>query len=69
MLVSDPQIKPPKGVHDESWLFDSSMRRGWRAAKRLHPDIVIFLGDMLSAGKYVRSEKECVYRVDVCYTC
>ncbi|KIY67150.1 hypothetical protein CYLTODRAFT_444201 [Cylindrobasidium torrendii FP15055 ss-10] len=65
MLIADPQVKPVGAFSEETWtkwmaeyIFDSNVKRSWHAAKRLRPDVVIFLGDMLSAGKYVRGEKE-----------
>lgn len=70
MLLSDPQVKPPNAMPDDTWggyvaelVFDVSMKKSWRVARTLKPDVVIFLGDMLSGGKYVRSEKECVAKV------
>ncbi|KAF9024829.1 Metallo-dependent phosphatase [Hymenopellis radicata] len=65
MLLSDPQVKPPNAIRDDTWLsslgeivFDVSVKKSWRVAKRFKPDVVVFLGDMLSGGKYVRSENE-----------
>ncbi len=65
MLLSDPQVKPPNAIRDDSWLgslggivFDVSLKKNWRVARRFKPDVVVFLGDMLSGGKYVRSENE-----------
>ncbi|KAI6000673.1 hypothetical protein EDD15DRAFT_1781378 [Pisolithus albus] len=36
----------------------SYLRKSWRVTYRLHPDVVIFLGDTLSSGRYVRSKEE-----------
>ncbi|KIM22047.1 hypothetical protein M408DRAFT_333100 [Serendipita vermifera MAFF 305830] len=34
------------------------LRKGWRAAQTLKPDGVLFLGDMISGGRYARDDEE-----------
>lgn len=61
LLIADAQVPNP-AVAGSSWLGEdtvtSYLRKSWSVAYRLHPDIVIFLGDTLSAGRYVRSKEE-----------
>ncbi|KAJ6587063.1 hypothetical protein DFH09DRAFT_910520 [Mycena vulgaris] len=64
LLISDPQVRHPRAL-ESSWvkslgqfLYDSNLKRSWLATRRLKPHAVFFLGDMLSGGKYVRSEAE-----------
>ncbi|KAJ7188118.1 hypothetical protein C8R46DRAFT_1053710 [Mycena filopes] len=66
LLISDPQVRHPSVVWSESsWLkslsqfsYEITLKRSWHVARRLNPHAVFFLGDMLSSGKYVRSEAE-----------
>ncbi|KAJ7703050.1 hypothetical protein B0H17DRAFT_922428 [Mycena rosella] len=63
LLISDPQVRHP-GAIETSWanlgqfLYESNLKRSWHVTRRLNPHAVFFLGDMLSGGKYVRSEAE-----------
>lgn len=38
-------------------MYDSFLRRAWHVAERMKPDMVIFLGDMLSPGVTVARER------------
>lgn len=68
LLISDPQVRHPSVLWGErSWaktlgqfLYEVNLRRSWHVTRRLNPHAVFFLGDMLSSGKYVRSEAEWV---------
>ncbi|KAI6045982.1 Metallo-dependent phosphatase [Pisolithus marmoratus] len=61
LLIVDAQVPNP-AVVGSSWFGEdhvtSYLRKGWRVAYHLHPDVVIFLGDTLSSGRYVRSKEE-----------
>ncbi|KIK97132.1 hypothetical protein PAXRUDRAFT_825260 [Paxillus rubicundulus Ve08.2h10] len=61
LLITDAQLQNP-AVPARSWLgCDSNtayLRRSWSAVSRLHPNVVIFLGDTLASGRYVTSDKE-----------
>lgn len=60
MLIADPQVIDHRSYPGRRlWLktvtqfiVDSNLRKSWRAAKRLSPNIVIFLGDMMDGGRY-----------------
>ncbi|KAF7315537.1 Metallophos domain-containing protein [Mycena indigotica] len=66
LLISDPQVRHPS----VSWrrqslrqtlyeaLYELNLKRSWHVTQRLNPHAVFFLGDMLSSGKFVRSEAE-----------
>ncbi|KIJ08413.1 hypothetical protein PAXINDRAFT_88866 [Paxillus involutus ATCC 200175] len=60
LLITDAQLRNP-AVSARSWLgYDSNaayLRRSWSAVSRLHPNVVIFLGDTLASGRYVMSDK------------
>ncbi|KAJ7178332.1 hypothetical protein C8R43DRAFT_871393 [Mycena crocata] len=66
LLVSDPQVRHPSVLWGESswakslgqFLYEANLKRSWHVTRRLNPHAVFFLGDMLSSGKYVRSEAE-----------
>ncbi|KAJ7217908.1 hypothetical protein GGX14DRAFT_598569, partial [Mycena pura] len=66
LLISDPQVRHPSALWAEtSWvkslgqfLYELNLKRSWHVARRLNPHAVFFLGDMLSAGKFVSSEAE-----------
>ncbi|KAJ7091243.1 hypothetical protein C8R44DRAFT_835866 [Mycena epipterygia] len=66
LLISDPQVRHPSVLWGESswvrslgqFLYESNLKRSWHVTRRLNPHAVFFLGDMLSSGKYVRSEAE-----------
>ncbi|KAF8210431.1 hypothetical protein K438DRAFT_1809691 [Mycena galopus ATCC 62051] len=65
LLLSDPQVQHPSVMWGEGWiktlgqfLYEANLKRSWHVTRRLNPHAVFFLGDMLSSGKYVRSEAE-----------
>jgi len=52
-------MPPPAHSRTFTGLFnDIYLRRSWKAARRLHPHLVFFLGDMLKTGRYVESDDE-----------
>ncbi|KAG1735141.1 Metallo-dependent phosphatase [Suillus paluster] len=62
LLISDPQLPNPRrsGI---SWFgHDASstryLRKGWSVVTRLHPHVVVWLGDVLASGRYVTNEEE-----------
>ncbi|KAA1474292.1 Metallo-dependent phosphatase [Dentipellis sp. KUC8613] len=65
LLVSDPQILNEDSYPGRNVLLmalslfkvDYNMRKSWRVAKTLKPDVVIFLGDMMDNGRAVSSPK------------
>ncbi|KAJ7647177.1 hypothetical protein FB45DRAFT_191286 [Roridomyces roridus] len=64
LLISDPQVRHPSELRG-SWtkglgqlLYELNLKRSWHVTRRLNPHQVFFLGDMLSSGKYVKSESE-----------
>lgn len=68
LLVSDLQLPNPRhsGI---SWFgYDASstryLRKGWSVVTRLHPHVVVWLGDTLASGRYVTSEDEYENYVD-----
>ena len=42
------------------WVVDFNLRKNWHASLKLHPQEVIFLGDMLNGGRYAQNADECV---------
>lgn len=66
MVVTDPQILSSDSYPGRSsWLMaltqvvvDLNLRKSWRAARRLRPDLVVFLGDMMDGGRDEMSEIE-----------
>ncbi|KAI0293367.1 hypothetical protein B0F90DRAFT_1822136 [Multifurca ochricompacta] len=60
LMVADAQVPMPH-VHSQTFLglfHDIYMRRAWHATRRLHPHLVLFLGDMLKTGRSVDSDEE-----------
>lgn len=61
LLIADAQVPNP-AVVGSPWFGEdavtSYLRKSWRVTYRLHPDVVIFLGDTLSSGRYIRSKEE-----------
>ena len=59
LLVADPQIldansypgRHPWLVWLSQKMVDLNMRKSWRAAQALQPDVVVFLGDMMDNGR------------------
>lgn len=68
LIVADPQVLDSKSLPAVSflirpftrWVVDFNLRKSWNAALKLHPQEVIFLGDMLNGGRYARDADECV---------
>ncbi|KAH7920783.1 Metallo-dependent phosphatase [Leucogyrophana mollusca] len=62
LLISDPQVRNPFSSSMNSWFGYSStgtyLRKSWSVVTRLHPQAVIFLGDMLASGRYVTNKEE-----------
>ncbi|KAI0093183.1 Metallo-dependent phosphatase-like protein [Irpex rosettiformis] len=66
LLVADPQVldhrsypdRPPWLMWLSQWIVDFNMRKSWWATKQLHPDAIIFLGDMMDGGRYAMSDDE-----------
>ncbi|KAK7005639.1 Metallophos domain-containing protein [Favolaschia claudopus] len=65
LLLSDPQVRHPSVMWGGGgakafgqFLYEANLRRSWHVTRRLNPHAVFFLGDMLSTGKYVRTERE-----------
>ncbi|KAG6335313.1 hypothetical protein ID866_3776 [Astraeus odoratus] len=61
MLIADVQVPNPATTRN-LWFGEDPvttyLRKSWSAVSRLRPDVVIFLGDVLSSGRYVRSKQE-----------
>ena len=68
LIVADPQVLDTKSLPAVGfltrpftrWVVDFNLRKSWHAALKLHPQEVIFLGDMLNGGRYARDADECV---------
>ncbi|CAE6430450.1 Cell division control protein 1 [Rhizoctonia solani AG-1 IB] len=66
MLIADPQVIDHRSYPGRpTWLkvltqfiVDSNLRKSWKAAKRLSPDIIVFLGDMMDGGRYRMLDQE-----------
>ncbi|KAF7361777.1 Metallo-dependent phosphatase [Mycena venus] len=66
LLVADPQILDHRSYPDRSplltyisqLLVDLNLRKSWRAALRMRPDVVVFLGDMMDGGRFAMSDAE-----------
>lgn len=39
-------------------MVDLNLRKSWRAALRLQPDMIVFLGDMMDGGRASVSDEE-----------
>ncbi|KAH0827465.1 Metallo-dependent phosphatase [Lanmaoa asiatica] len=62
LLIADARLRNPAISAPSSWFgYDHSLaylRKSWRVASRLHPNVVMFLGDTFASSRYVTSEKE-----------
>ncbi|KAI0675017.1 hypothetical protein C8Q78DRAFT_1183099 [Trametes maxima] len=64
LLVADPQVRDlsvSKRVGFSAFrqfLVDQALKRNWHFASRTHPDIVVFLGDVLASWRLIRSDEE-----------
>lgn len=76
LLVADPQIldahsypgRNPWLVWLSQQIVDLNMRKSWRAAQALRPDVVVFLGDMMDNGRmsYAAVEYVCLSIIITC---
>ena len=60
LLVADPQVSSPR--RSAAWrrwlrLTDISLRKRWSYARRVKPDVVVFLGDMLNDGRSLGNDE------------
>lgn len=68
LLLADPQILDLQSYPDRhwtlqylsQWIVDLNMRKSWWAARRLEPDVVLVLGDMMDRGRADISDDACV---------
>ncbi|KAF5354930.1 hypothetical protein D9756_005402 [Leucocoprinus leucothites] len=66
LLVSDTQISvpslssksTPSFLHPRAFLTDKFLKKSWYVTRRLDPQVVFFMGDMLSHGKTVENEAQ-----------
>ncbi|KAI0334970.1 hypothetical protein GY45DRAFT_1351073 [Cubamyces sp. BRFM 1775] len=66
LLVADPQIldhrsypdRPPWLMRLSQFIVDLNIRKSWRATRRLHPNAVAFLGDMMDNGRVDMPDQE-----------
>ncbi|KAI0344736.1 hypothetical protein BDW22DRAFT_1326613 [Trametopsis cervina] len=66
LLIADPQVLDHRSYPDRPpWLMwlsqrivDSNMRKSWWATKKLQPDVIMFLGDMMDGGRFAMSDAE-----------
>jgi ethanolamine phosphate phosphodiesterase len=72
LVIADPQVRHAGAqkytrffpqLHD--WFYHAGLRKSWRYASHLRPDIVVFLGDMMASGRKIRDDDECVQMHDV----
>lgn len=68
LVIADTQVLDDHSLPSVSthlrpivkFLVDSSLRKSWNAVRRLHPDGILFLGDMINGGRYARDPLEYV---------
>ncbi|KZT62021.1 hypothetical protein CALCODRAFT_479504 [Calocera cornea HHB12733] len=66
MIVSDPQILDRRSYPGRAgiltrltqFIVDLNLRKNWKAALRMRPQIVLFLGDMMDGGRYAKDPDE-----------
>lgn len=66
LLIADPQVQhsleeetqTPFLAYLRRFVFHLNLRKSWHVTTRLQPHIVIFLGDMLANGRFVKDEAE-----------
>ncbi|KAJ7780523.1 Metallo-dependent phosphatase-like protein [Mycena maculata] len=66
LIVADPQIldhrsypgRAPYLTYISQLLVDLNLRKSWRAALHMRPDVVVFLGDMMDGGRFTMSDDE-----------
>lgn len=65
LLIADARLQNPAISAPNPWFgYDPNLaylRKSWRVASRLRPNVVIFLGDTLGSSRHVASEAECVH--------
>lgn len=66
LLVSDARLRNPAISAPKLWFdYDFNLayvRKSWKVASRLYPDVVVFLGDTFASGRSITSEEEYVFR-------
>jgi hypothetical protein len=66
LLISDPQLPNPTRLGTSWFGYGTSssstryLRKGWSVVTRLHPQAVVWLGDLLASGRYITSDDEYV---------
>lgn len=71
LLVADPQVIDTRSYPGRPWpltmlgqlIVDLNLRKNWRAARDFHPDVVIFLGDMMDGGRFNMDDAESVLTI------
>jgi hypothetical protein len=66
MIVADPQVldhrsypgRPGHLTALSQFIVDLYLRKSWRAARKLRPHAVVFLGDMMDGGRFAMQDKE-----------
>lgn len=66
ILISDPQVRHSLGKLSwigafRQYIAQSDMRKSWSIARRLNPQAVFCLGDMLASGRLASTDEEYVY--------
>ncbi|KAI0028754.1 hypothetical protein K488DRAFT_57855, partial [Vararia minispora EC-137] len=66
LLLADVKVVPPSnGRHSISRLLDDVyLRKAWSAVSRFRPQVVVFLGDMLSSGNMIDDDSDFVQYVN-----
>lgn len=63
LLVADAQVPNPATTSGYDHIT-TYLRKSWSVASRLRPNVVIFLGDTLSYGRYITNKEEYVFVLD-----
>ncbi|OSD03992.1 hypothetical protein PYCCODRAFT_1451328 [Trametes coccinea BRFM310] len=64
LLVADPQVRDLSTSRRigfsalRRYVLDLTLKRHWHFASRTHPDVVIFLGDILASWRLTRTDEE-----------
>ncbi|KAJ2972295.1 hypothetical protein NUW54_g12301 [Trametes sanguinea] len=64
LLVADPQVRDLSTSRRigfstlRQYTLDLALKRHWHFASRTHPDVVIFLGDILASWRLIRTDEE-----------
>jgi len=59
LFVADPQLLGPRSYPGRpqwinlltQFIVDFNLRKSWRVASKLHPDVVVFMGDLMDDGR------------------